>query len=100
MNIIRVVVLSVLFVVLLSFGVSVSAEPESGPYPYKDIGDGKKASEVVLTLVDGIAVDTEGNLFISHRSKNRIRKVDKDGVITTIAGNGRAGYSVGGWSGG
>jgi sugar lactone lactonase YvrE len=93
MDIIRVVVLSVLFVVSLSFGVSVSAEPESGPYPYKDIGDGKKASEVVLTLVDGIAVDTEGNLFIAHRSKNRIRKVDKDGVITTIAGNGRAGYS-------
>ena len=44
MNFIRVVILSVLFVVLLSFGVSVSAEPVSGPYPYKDIGDGKKAS--------------------------------------------------------
>ena len=93
MDIIRVVVLSALFVVPLLFGMSVSADSGSGPYPYKDIGDGKKASEVVLTLVDGIAIDSEGNLFISHRSKNRIRKVDKDGVITTLAGNGRAGYS-------
>ena len=51
-----------------------------GPYPYQDIGDGKKATEVVLTLVDGVAVDPEGNIYISHRSKNRIRKIDKDGV--------------------
>ena len=79
------------FFALLLFGASVSAD--SGPYPYKDIGDGKKAQEVVLTLVDGVAVDSEGNLFISHRSKNRIRKVGKDGIITTIAGNGTAGFS-------
>ncbi len=80
-----------LFLALLVSGSSVSADP--GPYPYKDIGDGKKATEVILTLVDGVAVDSEGNLFISHRSKNRIRRVGKDGVITTIAGNGTAGFS-------
>lgn len=80
-----------LFLALLVSGSSVSADP--GPYPYKDIGDGKKATEVILTLVDGVAVDSEGNLFISHRSKNRIRRVGKDGVITTIAGNGMAGFS-------
>jgi sugar lactone lactonase YvrE len=80
------------FFVLLLFGVSVSADPGSDPYPYKGIGDGKKATEVVLTLVDGVVVDSAGNLFISHRSKNRIRKVNKDGIITTIAGNGTAGF--------
>ena len=74
-------------------GSSVSADPGSGHYPYKDIGDGRKATEVILTLVDGVVVDPEGNLYISHRSKNRIRKVGKDGVITTIAGNGLAGFS-------
>ena len=90
LNISRVVIFSgtSLFASLL-FAASVGADP--GPYP--DIGDGKKASEVVLTLVDGVAVDSEGNLFISHRSKNRIRKVTKDGIITTIAGNGIAGFS-------
>ena len=79
--------------VLLLSGASASADPGSGLYPFKGIGDGKKATEVILTLVDGVAVDSEGNLFISHRSKNRIRKVSKDGIITTIAGNGRAGFS-------
>ncbi len=81
------------FFALLLSGSSVSADPGLDPYPYKGIGDSKKATEVILTLVDGVAVDTEGHLFISHRSKNRIRKVDKDGIITTIAGNGTAGFS-------
>jgi hypothetical protein len=62
-------------------------------YPFKGIGDGKKATEVILPWVDGVVVDSEGNLFISHRPKNRIRKVGKDGIITTIAGNGKAGFS-------
>lgn len=93
MRIIKYIYPAILFLALLLFGSSARADLGAGPYPYKDIGDGKKASEVVLTLVDGIVVDSEGNLFISHRSKNRIRKVDKDGVITTIAGNGQAGYS-------
>ncbi|MCH6581029.1 MAG: hypothetical protein IH802_11815, partial [Nitrospinae bacterium] len=45
--------------------------PGPGHYPYQDIGDGRKATEVVLTLVDSVAVDHEGNIYISHRSKNR-----------------------------
>jgi serine/threonine protein kinase, bacterial len=62
-------------------------------FPYKDVGDGKPATSVILTLVDGIAVDREGNIYLSHRSKNRIRKITPDGTITTIAGNGAAGFS-------
>ncbi len=62
-------------------------------FPYKDVGDGEPATSVVLTLVDGVAVDREGNVYLSHRSKNRIRKITPDGIITTIAGNGTAGYS-------
>ena len=64
----------------------------SQPLSYEDIEDGKLATDVTLTLIDGIAVDRKGNIYISHRSKNRIRKIDKDGIITTIAGNGDAGY--------
>ena len=45
-----------------------------------------------MTLVDGVASDPEGNIYISDRSQNRIRKVSPDGIITTIAGNGVAGY--------
>jgi sugar lactone lactonase YvrE len=69
----------------------VFANKELNPFP--EIGDGKPATSEILTLVDGIAVDSEGNIFISHRSKNRIRKIDKKGIITTVAGNGEAGFS-------
>jgi len=61
-------------------------------YPFPEIGDGKLATSVILTLVDGIVVDSEDNIYIAHRSKNRIRKIDKNGIITTIAGNGETGF--------
>ena len=64
----------------------------SGPYPYKFLGDGQPGTSVVLTLMDGITTDLKGNIYISHRSQNRIRKLSPDGIITTIAGNGIAGY--------
>ena len=37
-------------------------------------------------------MDPEGNLYISDRSNNRIRKVDANGIITSIAGLGAPGY--------
>ena len=36
----------------------------------------------------GVAVDATGNLFIADEGKQRIRKVDTNGIITTVAGNG------------
>ncbi len=92
MRMIRYLNSVVWFLALLLSGAGVRADSGAVPFPFKSIGDGKKATEVVLTLVDGVTVDSTGNLYISHRSKNRIRKVGKDGIITTIAGNGRAGY--------
>lgn len=40
----------------------------------------------------GVAVDATGNIFIADYSNNRVRKVDPTGIITTIAGNGTAGF--------
>ena len=61
-------------------------------YPYVFLGDGQPGTSVSMTLVDGITTDLEGNIYISHRSQNRIRKLSPDGIITTVAGNGIAGY--------
>jgi hypothetical protein len=36
----------------------------------------------------GVAADALGNLFIADSGNNRIRKVSRDGIINTIAGNG------------
>jgi sugar lactone lactonase YvrE len=77
----------------LLFFFSPATFADTNNFPYQDIGDGKPATDVTLTLVDGIAVDSKGNVYLSHRSKNRIRKITKEGIITTIAGNGDAGYS-------
>ena len=76
-------------ILLFVFSASVFARE---PFPYKEIGDGKNGLAVILTLVDGITVDPDGNIYISHRSKNRIRKIDKNGIITTVAGNGEVGF--------
>jgi sugar lactone lactonase YvrE len=56
-------------------------------------GDGGPASSASLTNPRGVAVDGAGNLFIADTSNNRIRKVDTAGTITTVAGNGTAGFS-------
>jgi len=47
-------------------------------------GDNVSATQTGLALVEGVAVDNAGNLYISERV--RIRKVDTSGNITTIAG--------------
>ena len=54
-------------------------------------GDGGPASKAALRNVWDVAVDVEGNVYIS--ADDRIRKVDTSGVITTIAGTGTRGFS-------
>ncbi|THU34043.1 T9SS type B sorting domain-containing protein [Niastella caeni] len=57
-------------------------------------GDGGPASQAKLYRPTAVAVDKDGNLYISDASNKVIRKVTKAGVISTIAGvPGRAGYS-------
>jgi DNA-binding beta-propeller fold protein YncE len=52
-------------------------------------GDNGPAMKARLANPSGLAVDAEGNLYISEFVNNRIRKVDaKTHTITTIAGNG------------
>ena len=56
-------------------------------------GDGGKATEARLKLPAGLTIDRKGNLYIADRNNHRIRKVDSRGNITTVAGNGTAGFS-------
>jgi sugar lactone lactonase YvrE len=56
-------------------------------------GDGGPAVKASLNLPAGVAVDNDGNIFISDRSNDRIRKVDSKGIITTFAGSGKEGYN-------
>jgi sugar lactone lactonase YvrE len=54
-------------------------------------GDGGPATRARLGSVSALAVDARGNLYIA--GDNRIRRVGPNGVITTIAGNGKTGFS-------
>ncbi len=56
-------------------------------------GDGGLAASAQLNSPSGVAVDSSGNLYIADRGNNRVRKVTAFGVISTVAGNGTAGYS-------
>jgi len=56
-------------------------------------GDGGAATACELFTPAGLATDSAGNLFISDRGNNVIRKVNSAGIITTIAGNHTAGSS-------
>ena len=55
-------------------------------------GDGGTAINAKLNHPLAIAVDSSGNLFIADTNNNRVRMVSSSGTITTIGGNGIAGY--------
>ncbi|MBN4082463.1 hypothetical protein JYT13_01505, partial [Mariprofundus ferrooxydans] len=61
-------------------------------------GDGGPATQAALGNPYGIAVAADGSLYIADYGNNRIRKVSKDGIITTVAGNGSWGFSGDGGS--
>jgi len=57
-------------------------------------GDGGPATKAELNFPTGVAVDASGNVYIADANNNVIRKVSAaTGKISTIAGNGAAGYS-------
>jgi sugar lactone lactonase YvrE len=59
-----------------------------------DSGDGGPAAQARLNMPFDVALDARGNLYLSDTFNHRIRKVDSDsGRITTVAGNGTAGFS-------
>jgi uncharacterized protein (TIGR03437 family) len=56
-------------------------------------GDGGPATSAQLNLPTGVALDAAGNIYIADQGNNRVRAVDPDGTISTLAGS--AAYSIG-----
>jgi sugar lactone lactonase YvrE len=57
-------------------------------------GDGQLATQALLNTPRGLALDADGNLYIVDSVNGRVRMVDTNGIITTIAGGG-SGSSLG-----
>jgi uncharacterized protein (TIGR03437 family) len=56
-------------------------------------GDRSLAATAYVDSPRGVAVDQSGSVYISDSGTNTVRRVTRDGLITTVAGNGVIGYS-------
>ena len=55
-------------------------------------GDGGPAVSARLSYPGNLVVDGGGNLYIADWGNDRISKVNTEGIISTIAGNGKEGF--------
>lgn len=62
-------------------------------------GDGGPATSAELDCPTGLTFDRSGTLFIVDHANNRVRRIDRFGVISTIAGSGPTGPQQGAFSG-
>lgn len=82
-------VLTLLFIIFSSNAQNyVSTYAGTGVNGYAD-GD---TATCKFKSVFGMCVDHSGNLYIADNSDHRIRKISADGIVTTLAGTGIAGY--------
>src|SRR5688572_15788705 len=51
-------------------------------------GDGSRAVEAALDSPFGVDFDRAGSLFLVELTGERVRRIDADGMLTTIAGDG------------
>lgn len=56
-------------------------------------GDGGSATQASLNSPFGVAIGPDGSIYFSDLFNYCVRKVDTDGIITTVAGNGTSNYS-------
>jgi uncharacterized protein (TIGR03437 family) len=57
------------------------------------LGDNLPATQAQLSALRGVAVDASGSLYIADPFNERILRVGTNGIISTIAGTGQAGFS-------
>lgn len=73
-------------------GKSGTLEVAAGNGNYEYSGDGGLAIEAGLKGPEGISFSDDGSLLIADGGDNRVRRVNPDGIIETVAGNGNYGY--------
>ena len=60
---------------------------------FRSSGDGGAAVSVALYEPAGVAFDIKGNVYIAESGLHRIRRIEANGIISTVAGTGRVGFA-------
>ncbi|MCC6398781.1 MAG: hypothetical protein IT282_17340 [Bacteroidetes bacterium] len=60
-----------------------------------DVGDGEPIEMAKFLTLTSVATDIVGNVFLADAGGHRIRRVSRGGIVTTIAGQGRSGSTLG-----
>jgi hypothetical protein len=56
-------------------------------------GDGGPATAAQFTYINQIITDKDNNIYFTDEQNHRIRKIDGNGIITTVAGSGAGTYA-------
>jgi sugar lactone lactonase YvrE len=62
----------------------------------RGVGDGGPATAALLSGPRNVTLDTGGNILIADAENARVRRIDANGIITTVAGNGAPGVATDG----
>ncbi len=73
--------------------ISIAGDSYIGLFQSRPDGDGGQAHQAAISLPYGLSFDKAGNLYFSSANADTIRKIAPDGIITTVAGTGRSGFS-------
>ncbi|HEX5229134.1 MAG TPA: hypothetical protein VFW44_15570 [Bryobacteraceae bacterium] len=64
----------------------------AGDGPNRFSGDGGPASHATFASPNAIAFDKTGRLYVADTGNNRVRRIDTNGTISTVAGDGGPTY--------